>query len=794
MPMLWNYFKTTFRKLLHFKSYTFINIFGLTIGMAFSILVIGFVWNEFSYDTYHKKADRIYRIISSWQVSDQTLKFATTPSGLAPALKNNLPALASIVQIVPCPQRLFVKYDNQQFYEDDVLFAGASILDIFTFPLIAGDAATVLTDPLAFVVTEKMARKYFGKESPIGKTVLLENKYPLKVTGVLREVPENSHFHFDFLAPIELLRRLNEDGVFFSQLRYYTYVLIAPNYDQALLETEVASIAKRQALVPKAGDYHLSFQALSDIHLRSNLRNELEPSGIDVRYLQIFLLVALIIMLTAAINYTNMAMAYSASRAKEIGIRKVVGARPKQLIGQFLLEPVLFSSMALLLALGLAEVFLPTLSHLFGKKFALMPWRDGKLLLFFVGTALSIGLLAGCYPAVAFSSLRTVKVLKGQFLPGSTDTRLRTGLVIFQFVASITMIICTIVIFNQLHYIHNKNLGLNKDDIVVIPVENTQVVDKIRDFKATLLQETAVVSVTASSCTPGRGQLQQVISGSQNPGSPVVTLPLRILSGDYDFIKTYGIKIVEGREFSPDFPSDEVENVVLNQAAVKELGLKSPIGSQTNIMMNLRTIVGIVENFHLFSLHERIEPIALLIQPFFSKYVSVKINSENIPTTLHRIERIWHKFTAEPFDFAFVDNDLAKLYKTEQQLSRIFSLFTVIAIATSCLGLFGLSAFMAERRTKEIGVRKVLGASVAQIILLVSKDFAKLVATAFVVAAPMAYFVVNKWLQNFAYRVEISFWIFILVGLLSFAIALLTVSYHSTKAALTNPVDALRCE
>ncbi|MFQ5636875.1 MAG: ABC transporter permease [bacterium] len=788
--MLRNYILTTLRKLRQNKTYLFVILSGSTVGMSFGILIVLFVWNEFSYDRHHKHADRIFRVVSQWQISNGSLETATSHAELAPAIGDRFPEIVSVARIAHVAKRFLFGYDDRQFYEESVLFAEPALLDVFTFPLVAGSPESALTDPSSLLLTESAASRYFGTENPIGKTISVEGEHLMRVAGVLQDIPLNSHFHFEFLLPFQMVQEIADKPF------HYTYLLTEDaDDDKRELAAELTTLSREHRMAPRSGTYRLHLQPLTDIHLYSKLRHEIEPSGMSVRYLQLLLLVALLLMSTAAINYTNMAFAYSTSRATEIGIRKVAGATQKQLKWQLLLEPVLLNLLALLLALGLVEGLSGISDKLFGKTIAASLWLNWPLLAIFSGAALFTGLVSGLYPAFVLASLRTVEILKCCVMRygNKRSSFTRNGLVICQFAFSIAMIVGAVVVLNQLDYIRRKDLGLQPEQLVVLPIAKTDVRKKIPAFRTELLRHGNIVAATASSSTPGRGRLQDVLSVSRQ-GGDVHTAPLRYLAVDENFIITYGMRIVAGRGFSQDFQRDAYTNVLLNQTAVKTLGLANPVGQSVQGMIRPSMVIGVVEDFHYASLHQPIEPLALVIQPFLYKYITVRVRAQDIPATLQEIERTWYQFTSEPFEYSFVADDLTGLYVTEEQMGRVFSLLALCTVVISCLGLYGLTAFISEQRAKEVSIRKVLGASITSIVKLLSWDFVKLAAIAGVLTAPFAYWAMQAWLNTFAYRTDINMGIHIAAVMLGLTVTLLTVGLKTIKVAKADPVKYLKHE
>ncbi|MDZ7368767.1 MAG: ABC transporter permease [candidate division KSB1 bacterium] len=795
-----NYLRIACRGLLKHKSYTAINVFGLTAGMAVSFLILFFVRDELSYDRYHRNAEQVYRLLT------------LSPSGGGSALQwtkesgrviGDLPGAISGTRIVPSGG--VVHYRNKRFNEDRFFFADSTIFEVFTFPLVMGNPKTALAKPNSVVITQEMAEKYFAAEDPIGKVLTLEDTLYFQVTGVLAHIPHNSHFKFDFLGSLMTVEKSVWSGL--------TYILLDKNTSPLEAEKRITDLFKKYDPRYTFDDgSRLHLQPLTQIHFNSHFEGEIEPNG-EMRYIYIFSVVAIFVLLLACINFINLTTARSAQRAKEVGMRKVVGASRKQLIGQFIGESIILSLIALCFALVLVEFVLPTFNALVDKKLVL-EYNDSLLLL--LGIALFVGVVAGSYPAFFLSSFQPAQVLKGKFNSGLAGYAIRKGLVVAQFTISIILAIGTIVVYNQLEFIQKQRLGFNKEQVVVVVIREREVQRRYRTFRNTVLEHQNVLSAAASSSVPGR-------VGIKNVPQMLYKLPgkedqnfVNTYFVDEAFLKTLEIGLVAGRNFSEAFPTDVTEAVLLNETAVQKFGWASAVAAVGQELeywhrgdkergFKKAMVIGVTKNFNYASLHSNIEPLILrllnpqnhtfLNLPALRGVVTIRIGPNNVPDTMEYIASKWREFDpAHPFEYFFLDDSLNKLYQAEQRLAKIFSYFSALAIIIASLGMFGLATFTAVQRTKEIGMRKVLGASVLQIMLLLSKDFAKLVAAAFLIAVPVAYFMMYRWLQKFAYHVEISILTFFQIGLMALIIVLLTVSYHSIKIALTNPVNALRYE
>jgi putative ABC transport system permease protein len=799
--MLKNYLKSALRNIKKHKGYAFINIVGLAIGMACCILIVMYITKELSYDRYHKNADRIFRLGFDANVggSQVTAPISNVPS--APVLIQSYPEVLDAVRIRTV-SRTSVEYEDKQFYENDILYADNSIFSVFTFPMTRGDPKTALETAYSAVLTEDTAKRYFGDEYPMGKTLTLNNESNFVITGVMKDVPPNSHFTFDMLCSYETLYDRNREIMEeWFNFRDYTYLLLSEGFDYRDLENKFpALIDKYMGSMLKAlgGEIEFFLQPLTNIHLHSNLENEISPNS-SITYIYIFGAVALFILCIACINFMNLATARSSTRAKEVGLRKVVGAERKELIRQFLGESLLYSFLSLMIALLFSRLALPFVSSLSGQdlsiNFANVPWIIPGLL----GLALFVGLLAGSYPALFLSAFRPSQVLKGNLKAGSSHSRLRSILVVSQFIISISLIIGTGIILNQIEFMKNKSLGFDKKDVLVVEIMDRNVRKSLDSIKAEIQKVPGVLSVSSTSLVPGQEPSVQpfIPEGFTEKQSQL----MEIFWVDHDYFPTLGMEIVKGRNFSLEFGTDSRSAVIINQTAAQRYGWENPVGktirapSDEIMKWDTYTVVGVVKDFHRTSLHSVIGPQILGNDPGNFDELVIRISPQNSDTTLSLLREKWKQIDPQrPFDFFFLDNLLDSQYGAEERLSDILSAFSVFAIFIACLGLFGMASFAAEQRTKEIGIRKVLGASVPGVVVLLSRDFLKLIAVANLIAWPVAYFGMHRWLQNFAYKTGIDVWIFIFTGVMAIGIALATVSYQSIKAALLNPVDAIKYE
>jgi len=799
--MLKNYLKSALRNIKKHKGYAFINIFGLAIGMTCCILIVMYITTELSYDRYHKNADRIFRLGFDANVGGSKVIAPISNVPSAPALIQSYPEVLDAVRIRTV-SRTSVVYEDRQFYENNILYADNSIFSIFTFPMTIGDPKTALETAYSVVLTEDTAKKYFSDEDPVGKTLTLNNESTFVITGVMKNVPPNSHFTFDMLCSYETLYDRNREIMEeWFNFRDYTYLLLSEGFDYRELENKFpALIEKYMGTTLKAlgGEIGFFLQPLTSIHLHSNLENEISPNS-SITYIYIFAAIALFILCIACINFMNLATARSSTRAKEVGLRKVVGAERKELIRQFLGESLIYSFLSLMIALLLSRLALPFVSSLSGQDLSIAFMSVTWLIPGLIGLALFVGFLAGSYPALFLSAFRPAQVLKGNLKAGSAHSRLRSILVVSQFMISISLIIGTGIILDQIKFMKNKSLGFDKESVLVVEIMDRNVRQSLESMKTEIQKVPGVLSVSSTSLVPGQEPSVQpfIPEGFTEKQAQL----MEIFWIDHDFVPTLGMEIIKGRNFSQEFRTDSSSAVIINQTAARRYGWENPIGktirapSDEIMKWDTYTVVGVVKDFHRTSLHSVIGPQLIGNDPGNFDELIIRISPENSDTTLRLLMEKWKEINPQrPFDFFFLDTLLESQYGAEERLSDIISAFSVFAIFIACLGLFGMASFAAEQRTKEIGIRKVLGASAPGVVALLSKDFLKLIAIANLIAWPLAYFSMHKWLQNFAYKTGIDVWVFLFTGVMAMGIALATVSYQSIKAALLDPVDAIKYE
>ena len=787
--MLENYLKVAWRHLARHKGYMFINITGLALGMACALLILLYVQDELSYDQHHEQADQIYRVALDVDVSGEVFRTARTTPPMAAALRNDFPDVLNAFRIRKAGS-VFLAHNEQRFYEDRFYFADPSIFNVLALPLLEGNAATALDAPFSVVLTQEAAHTFFGEDNPMGQTLTFEQEHPLTVTGILAPVPGQSHFRPVFLASFSSLETLYEDRLQnWGWTGVHTYLLLRDPKAAQDLEAKLPAFIERNLQEDWAGTWHLGLQPITDIHLYSHRSGEIEANG-NIRSSYFLGLLGLFILLIACINFVNLTTARSVDRVREIGVRKVIGAHRTQLVRQFLGESILLALLALALSFLLVNLSLPTFNTLTEKTLRLA--YSGAMLASFLGLGLLVGLVAGLYPALFLARLQPVASLRSK-KAGATSLRLRQGLVVTQFAISAFLIIGTLIVSSQLDYLRNKDLGFDEEQVVVIPMQDAATQQRYQVIKDALLQSPNIISVAASSDVPGQGYDQIVHRPEGFPADEGLSVP--ILFVDPDFIQTLGIQITTGRPFSN--AQDESTSLIVNEAAVHRFGWDTALGKIISDAEGnpLGTVVGVTDNFHFESLQAAIEPLLMRVQPGWFEKITVRIRPDDVSGTLAFLEQQWQSFEpGYPFQYSFLDENFQQLYQAEDRLHEVFGYTSLLAILIACLGLFGLAAFTAEQRIKEIGIRKVLGASVSSLVVLLSKDFLKLVALALVIAAPIAYLAMQRWLNDFAYRVEIGVGTFVLAGVLALLIAVLTVSYQAIKAALADPVKSLRYE
>ncbi|TKK68260.1 FtsX-like permease family protein [Ilyomonas limi] len=807
--MIKNYLLIAIRNMRRYKFISFINLFGLTVGITCCLLISLYIVNELSYDQYNKNAENIYRVERTFKNAETgalSLELGAVAPPIGPLLQNDFKDIKAITSVLPTGTTAF-RYKDKIFNEPNVYFIDENFFKIFDVRVTKGNPNAALSEPYSVMLTEEMAKKYFGNEDPIDKMVKLDQQITCKVTGIYKALPANAHLHPDIMLSFATLK----DSAIYGEANlrtnwgnnsFYDYLLLPPNYDAQKLEAQFPAFLNRH--VPHEGDKFqpsawtsLSLRKLTDIHLYSHKDSEIEENG-DIKRVYIFSAIALFILLIACINYMNLSTARSALRAKEIGVRKVIGAGKGELVAQFLSESVLVCAIATLFSFFLTWLALPTLNNISGQSLTIQSLFVPSIILPLLAVPFVVGILSGIYPAVFLSSFQPAKVLKGVLKVGKGNLSFRKVLVVTQFAISIILIISTAVVIRQLQYMQNKSLGFSKDQLVTLN-DNAGLNNSFQSFKAALLANPNVVSVARSSRIPSGRLLDSQGSQISNGNSLAPTkADIKYVQADENFIPAYKVRVVAGSNFSKTDGMDTA-SFIINEAAVRALGLRSnedAIGKPFMYGNRKGQIIGVINDFNFESLHQQIIPLVLLTSTVPNGYnrISIKV-SGNIPSAIAHIEQTWKTYLPDtPFDYTFLDDRFDTLYKAEHQQQMVFSIFAGIAIFIACLGLFGLSAFTITQRVKEIGIRKVLGASVSSIVSLISKEFLLLVAVAAVIAFPVAWYAMHNWLQDFAYRTNIAWWIFIMAACIAILIALFTISIQSIKAALSNPVKSLRSE
>lgn len=795
--MLTNYIKIAFRNLKKYKGYSFINIAGLAVGMACCLLIVLYIQDELSYDAFHVNADRIFRVVTSTS-QDGMPTNANGTFGTGPAMKEEFPEVEDFVRIRKMGQgtRIYIGYEDRKFYEERFFFADPSVFTVFTFPLVRGDAENALSEPNSIVITEDMADKYFGHEDPIGKIMEVDpynsgEMIVFQVTGIAENVPGNSHFHFDFLASYANQKEdLTTLGGLYS---HYTYVLLQEAFQTAGVESRLPDLIRRRFMENAWYTNHL--QPIRRIRLHSRLRAEIEPTG-NMDSIAIFSLVAVFVLVIACINYINLSTARSLQRAVEVGLRKVVGARRKQLMGQFLGESLLISLLSGFFAIFLAALFLPLFNAISDKDVTLHFLTGVIPLASLMCIVIVVGMVSGSYVSFVLSGLTPLQVLKGGSHSVREKRKLREGMVILQFALATMMIIGALTAHKQMRFIQTHNTGYHRDEILVIPL-NKEARAVYAALRNELLMCPAIRNTTTSSHVPTRGTMHESVSfeGLDENLTPVLYFI------DKEFIDTYGIQIIHGTEFTQDKPRLSNEEFLVSEHTIVEVGYPSSqeaLGKRVEWIWegHSGTIVGVVNDLNLFSFHRVAYPIILLMTPIQQHdYLSVRLDANRYGEALSAIRSVWKRMIPDyPLDYSFLDESFEALHRADKRLGDIFRYFSAMAIIVACMGLFGLAVFTAEQKTKEIGIRKTLGAPAFSIYLLLAKSFVKWVVLANIIAWPVAFFMMKAWLQSFVYRISLSWWIFIVSGLMALTVALLTVSWQSVKAARANPVDSLKYE
>ncbi len=792
--MLQNHFRIGWRNLLKHRSFTLINIGGMTLGMICFILIALYVQYELSYEGHHEKADRIYRVSQIQKGNDfrGSNRFALAPMPLVPALKELFPEVRTATTLETY-EALF-SLGEQSFYERG-LFADEHLFEVFTYPIKEGIGKEALKDPDAIILTESLAKKYFGEASPIGKTLHFENDRTLTVRGVAADAPKNQHFHFDYITSFQNLLWYQADIGRWNSNNYRAYIVLPAGYDYKELEAKFETLDAHAASAYKQYSFQPEFflQPLKDIHLRSQINFEMTPNS-DIRYIYLAAAIAIVILLLASINYMNLASARSAGRSKEVGMRKVLGAKRGQLVNQFMMESILIAFFSFGLAMGFVYLLLPVFNQLIDQEISLGFQGSRAVFGGMLFIALLLGGLSGLYPAVLSSAATPIKALKGGwFKKGKEGVFLRNVLVVGQFTTAIVLAIASVVIYKQLDYIQNKKLGYNRDHLVYVPYRQVDFYERRDAMRAELTKHPEIEKISFASSLPlNTGSQGTVDSWEGNGGKEELWIYRNYI--DYDFIDLFEMSLVEGRNYSPEYPTDSTASIILNESAVKALGWESAIGKT----FDDKQVIGVVKDFHFQTFDLAIEPMFLALgTKRRSSYgnIVIKTSMKDWDNSLAHIQKTLKAFMPQiPIEHRFMDESYNQMYQFEKKFGEVFTIFTGIALFIACMGLFGLVAHNIVLRTKEIGIRKVLGASIPNIVGLISKGFLRLVLVSAIIAVPIAALGMGRWLQDFAYRIHLDWWIFATMGLLALGIAFLTVSTQTVKAANRNPVDTLREE
>ena len=800
--MLKNYFKIAWRNLWRNKVFSAINILGLSIGLACCILMFLFIQYELSYDKYNTNAKNIYRLTSEAEGPNGKTNLAVTPAPWAPLMKKDYAEIKNYTRLLRAEKTDVGEPGKQHFYESDLLYADSTFFDVFSVELEKGNASKALEQPNSIILTRETARKYFGDADPIGKTLEVNSfvgRVSVQVTAVAKKLPPNSHFKFNALVAIQTLGDISN---FWAYHMFQSYLLLNDNSSVNTLEKKFPEFVNKYiANNPQAdGKHDIHLQPLTSIHLHSDMIGEVGING-DITYIYVFAGVALFILLIACFNFINLSTASSLTRAKEVGLRKVVGAERQQLMRQFLSETTLFALISLLLAVGITFLVLPLFNKLSDRELSIDFSGNYVLIVVLIALVIAVGLLAGLYPAALLSGFKPVEVLKGKFLKNSKGISFRKLLVTLQFVVSIGLIASTILVNRQLNFLQNKKLGFDKENVVVMSLPKDMDSTKLASFKTSLLNEPSILSAATSSSVPGVNiPVNQVNDGSKDLSK---AQSVQMLFIDQDFVPTMKMKLVAGRNLAADHPTDKTEGFVINEEAVKKMGWKDPVAAigktiqwvRPDAVLKEGKVLGVVENFNITPLKTAIQPLVMHYSIIRSQYLYVRFKQSNATMLTSIIQKKFNEFyPKQSFEYNFLDESLNAMYTSEKRLGTIFSYFSFLAVFIACLGILGLSLFSIQQRIKEIGIRKVLGASVLSITRGLIKEFVKPVIIAGIIATPVAWYMMNRWLEDFAYRINISWWVFIIAGVLALLIAMLTIGIQAIKAALANPVKSLRTE
>ncbi len=800
--MLKSYFKIAIRNLSKHKLYSLVNIAGLTIALTACLLIGLYVWNEITYDKFHHNADRIVRVTMEYSNAGTVNKTAVTGTRVGPEFKRQFPEVEAFSRTIKGSR--VISRGDKVFTEDNVLFADSAFFSMFSFKLSEGDARTCLNSPEKIVVTRQMAKKYFGNEEALGKTMKLANGDEMMVSGIAEDIPGNSQIRFDIVMPFMTLGAAKQDEQWFTA-NYVTYILVRNRNHIEGLQQKITTFMKgvsRKELFPQSNDYLTHrLEKLRDVHLYSNVGGGIEPGG-NIVYVYILSVIAFLILLVACVNYTNLAVVQSAGRAVEVGIRKVLGAHRRQLLVQFLGESFVVVFASLILSLVFCFLILPHFNDISGTSIGFSSVGEPAIMGMVLGSAILIVLITGLYPAILLSRSKLGSIMKSGIRVSSSGGYVRKIMIVFQFVVSVFLIASSIIVTEQLGFIRNKELGYKKEHLIILPIDN-KTREHYEEFKSAIVSQPGILGVSGAYETPSFIEWSDGVSAETGTGKK--ELSVNAIPVDLDFISTLGMQLAAGRDFNRTdlLAQDTTDNYknyqnsyIINEKAAAELGWTPEEAVGKTLHKGSPGIIkGVVKDFNFSSLHDPIGPLVIFLEPHYVFQMFVRVKGENIQSTLSAIERVWKtRVSHRPFEFKFLDEEYYSLYKTEQRTAQIFSLFSGLAILLACLGLFALAAFTTVQRTKEIGIRKVLGASIAGIAVMLSKEFLLLVGLAILISIPIAWYAGSRWLQDFAYRIELSWWMFLVAGVIGVLIALIAVSSQAIKAALSNPVKSLRTE
>jgi len=786
--MLKNLIKTAVRHILKHFGYSVLNILGLTLGISSALFLIIYVADEISYDHYHEKADRIYRVSTTIKEPDDKFTWIVAQIPFGPQVVHDYPEVQSFVRFIPMPRALY-KFEDKEFNEENFFYVDSTLFDIFSYKVIKGEVKSALLAPKKIILTEKIANRYFGKSDPIGKTLTTGND-TYEVTGVIQDVPSNSHFRFDAVASRNNLpKQLGSWGNF----GVYTYLLFPANFDVKAFETKMQGMYETY-MKPIFGPMNITLsyilEPITRIHLYSTNANEPEPTG-SITYVYIFGIVAIFLVLIAAMNYMNLATARSTKRAREVGLRKVVGSRRSPLVLQFLSESMAFTFISLIISIILIILLLPIFNHLAGKSFNLQVIYSPVVIISLLAVMIIVGIFGGSYPAFFLSRFSPVTVLKGEITPGSAGSLFRKILVVIQFTVSVIMIICTLIVFTQLNYLKTMDQGFDQKNVISLQL-NGPMSRKYPVLKQGLLENPNVKFVTSTNSSVGEGSGKLIFNVETDQGMAQKGVNFTLV--DHDFIETMGIKMVSGRAFQQNMPSDTLSAVVVNETFVNRMGWKDPIGKKVEAgdANTLRArVIGVMKDYHQTGMYNDIESLLMAYRPL-NDIIYIKLSGNETQPTLSFIETKWKEiFPGQPFVYTYLSERFNRQFDADEKRGLIFTMFTILAILIACLGLFGLASYMVEQRTKEIGIRKVFGANENTILRLISRDFLILVSIGIVIAVPVAYYFMSRWLENYVYRTKIGVPLLLSAALLTILITFITISYKAYQAAIMNPANAL---